>query len=138
MIDREGGRVVSSRRNVTREIEQLMSILDLDDVWRTLHTEDKHFTWRTSDLKIKCRLDYWLIARHLLQNSLVQKCEIKHATHCDHFSVTMQLQINVKFPRGPGFSKFNSSLLENDEYSYFKKCCGRERRMSIVERRLHD
>ena len=94
-----------------------MSTLDLDDVWRTLHPEEKQFTWRSSDLKIKCRLDYWLIARHLLQKSDVQKCEINHAVHCDHSSVTMVLQINAKYPRGPGFWKFNSSLLEDDEYT---------------------
>ena len=29
----------------------------------------------------------------------------------------MELQINVKYPRGPGFWKFNSSLLEDDEYT---------------------
>ena len=75
-----------------------MCILDLDDVWRTLHPEEKQFTWRTSDLKIKCRLDYWLIARQLLQKSPVQKCQIKHGAHCDHSLVTMELQINVKYP----------------------------------------
>ena len=41
-----------------------------------------------------------------------EKCEIKHAAHCDHYLVTMELQINV---RGPGFWKFNFSLLEDDE-----------------------
>ena len=46
--------VVMFRRekNVAGEIEQLMCILDLDDVWRTLHPDEKQFTLRTSDLKI--------------------------------------------------------------------------------------
>ena len=35
--DKEGGRDISSRKNVAGEIEQLMCILDLNDVWRTLH-----------------------------------------------------------------------------------------------------
>ena len=47
----------------------------------------------------------------------VQKCEIKHAAHCDHSLVTMELEINVKYPRGLGFWKFNSSLLADDEYT---------------------
>ena len=113
--DKEGGRDVFSRRNVANEIEQLMCILHLDNVWRTLHPEEKQFTWRTSDLKIK--LDYWLIAHQLLQKSPVQLCEIKHAAHCDHSLVTLKLQINEKCPRGPGFWKFNSSLLKDDEYA---------------------
>jgi len=29
----------------------------------------------------------------------------------------MELQINVKHPRGPGFWKSNSTLLEDDEYT---------------------
>ena len=115
--DKEGGCNISSRKNVTSEIEQLLCILDVDDVWRTLHSREKQFTWRTSDLKIKCRLDYWLIARHLLQTCPVQKCEIKHAAHCAHSLVIMALQINVEHPRGPGFWKFNSSLLEDDLYT---------------------
>ena len=121
--DKEGGRDISSRKNVASEIEQLMCILDLNDVWRTLHPGEKQFTWRTSDLKIKCRLDYWLIARRLLQKCPVQKCEIKHAGHCDHSLVTVVLQINMEYPRGPGFWKFNSFLLEDDvhtEKSMFK------------------
>ena len=47
----------------------------------------------------------------------MRKCEIKHAAHCDHSLVMMEMQINVKYPRGPGFWKFNSSLLEDDEYT---------------------
>lgn len=94
-----------------------MCILDLNDVWRTLHPGEKQFTWRTSDLKIKCRLDYWLIARHLLQKCPVQKCEIKHAGHCGHSLVTVVLQTNMEYPRGPGFWKFNSFLLEDDAHT---------------------
>ena len=47
----------------------------------------------------------------------MQKCEIKHAAHCDHSLVTLEFQINEKYPRGPGFWKFNSSLLEDKEYA---------------------
>ena len=59
------------------------------------NVEEKQYTWRTSDLKIKCRLDYWLIARQLSQKSPVRKCEIKHAAHCDHSLVMLEMQINV-------------------------------------------
>ena len=47
----------------------------------------------------------------------MQKCEIKYVALCDHSLVTMELQINMKYPRGPGFWKFNSSLFEDDEYT---------------------
>ena len=50
--DKERGSDVSSREDVASGMEQLTCIkLDLDDVWRTLHPDEKHFTLRTSDLK---------------------------------------------------------------------------------------
>ena len=69
--DKEGGRDLSSRKNVVAEVKLLLSSLDLEDVWRKLHPNDKQFTWRTPDQKIKCRLDYWLVSKHLLRQSPV-------------------------------------------------------------------
>ena len=91
--------------------------LNLDDVWRSLHPKRNEYTWRSQDLKIKCRLDYWLITKQFLQNSFVQSCEIKYAPHCDHSLVSMDIQIQAQRPRGPGFWKFNSSLLEEKEFT---------------------
>ena len=55
--DKEWGSDVSSRKDVASEMEQLTCIkLDLYDVWRTLHPDEKHFTLRTSDLKDKIQI----------------------------------------------------------------------------------
>ena len=55
--DKERGSDVSSRKDVASEMEQLTCIkLDLDDAWRTLHPDGKHFTLRTSDLKNKIQI----------------------------------------------------------------------------------
>ena len=67
----------------------------------------KQFTWRTSDQKIKCRL----------QQSLARKCEINFAPHCDHSSVCMEIEKKGRQPRGPEFWKFNTSLLEDNDYT---------------------
>ena len=69
--DKEGGRDPSSKKNVVAEIKLLLSSLDLEDAWRKLHPNDKQFTWRKPDQKIKCRLDYWLVSKHLLRQSPV-------------------------------------------------------------------
>ena len=74
--DKEGGRDFSHKYHVAEEIKSLMCSLDLEDVWRKLHPNKKQFTWRTSDQKIKCRLDYLLTSKQLLQQSLARKCEI--------------------------------------------------------------
>ena len=115
--DKEGGRDTSFKKNVIEEIKNLISLLNLEDVWRSLHPKEKEFTWRTRDLKIKCRLDLWLITKDFMQKSLVQSCEIKYAPHCDHSLVTMDIQTRLQHPRGPGFWKLNNSLLEDNEYT---------------------
>ena len=75
--DKEGGRDTSFKTNVIDEIENLISLLNLENVWRSLHPKEKEFTWRTRDLKIKCRLDLIrLITKDFMQKSLVQSCEI--------------------------------------------------------------
>ena len=80
-------------------------------------SKKKEFTWRTQDLKIKCRLDLWLITKDFIQRSIVQSCEIKYAPHCNHSFVTIDIQTRIQHPRGPGFWKFNNSLLEDNEYT---------------------
>ena len=114
--DKEGGRDFSHKYHVAEEIKSLMCSSDLEDVWRKLHPNKKQFTWRTSD-KIKCRLDYWLTSKQLLQQSLARKCEINFAPHCDHSSVCMEIEKKVRQPKGPGFWKFNSSLSEDSDYT---------------------
>ena len=47
----------------------------------------------------------------------MQICEIKYALHYDHALVSMDIQIQAQRPRGPGFRKFNSSLLEEKEFT---------------------
>ena len=47
----------------------------------------------------------------------MRKCEIIYASHSDHSSVALELQTNVQHPRGPGFWKFNSALLEDKDYT---------------------
>ena len=45
------------------------------------------------------------------------KCHIQIAPHCDHSLVLLELKTNVQPPRGPGFWKFNCSLLEDCDYT---------------------
>ena len=45
------------------------------------------------------------------------KCHNQIAPHCDHSLVLLELKTNVQPPRGPGFWKFNCSLLEDCDYT---------------------
>ena len=75
----------------------------------------KEFTWREKGHKIQCRLDYFLTTPNLTK--LTRNCDIIHAPGSDHCAVKLFIQSEAlnKKP-GPGFWKFNSSLLENEAY----------------------
>ena len=100
--DKEGGRDFSHKYHVAEEIKSLTCSLDLEDVWRNLHPNKKQFKHqiKKSDQKIR--------SKQLLQQSLARECEINFAPHCDK---------KVRQSRGPGFWKFNPSVLEDSDYT---------------------
>ena len=112
--DKVGGKNLSSKKNVIAKINHTMGTYDLVDVWRYLHPKNKQWTWSSSDKKIKCRLDYWLISRDNLRN--VNSSEIEVFPHCDHSAVTLHIALDKQHSRGPGYWKFNSSLLEDKNF----------------------
>ena len=65
--------------------------------------------------KVQCRLDYFLISNEL--NSLVSDCRIVFTPNTDHSAVQLNLiSEESKQKKGPGFWKFNYSLLEDNQY----------------------
>ena len=72
------------------------------------------FTWRNSSGKTKCRLDFWLISKRLL--SRITKTDICAYYDSDHSPVTISIKPkDIQEERGPGYWKFNNSLLEDAE-----------------------
>ncbi|KAJ8028527.1 hypothetical protein HOLleu_30788 [Holothuria leucospilota] len=88
-----------------------LSYLDkfsLDDVWRTRNPLSTSFTW-TSDIdNIRCRLDFFLISKKLVNK--VIDCYFQPPLQSDHSIVILQCDISSE-PRGPGYWNFNNSLL---------------------------
>ena len=83
----------------------------MQDIWRETNPNKKQFTWRDKAYKVQCRLDYFLVSQDLA--NLAKECNIVHAPGSDHSAVKLFIQsdsLNKK--AGPGFWKFNSSLLE--------------------------
>ena len=110
-----GGNPVSKKTPVIKEIERIMRVYNLTDIWRNLNPNTECFTWRNKSLKIQCRLDYFLISNDL--NSLVTSCKILNSSETDHSAITLQLKSeDLKQDRGPGFWKFNNSLLQDSDY----------------------
>ena len=92
-----------------------MYILQLSRYLASLKPLLESYTWRNKSHKIQCRLDFFLISEEL--TNVDGTCKIFHAPETDHSAISLHLQARFnKQRRGPGFWKFNSSLLEDDNY----------------------
>ena len=113
--DKKGGNPVSKKILVIKKIEEIMNLYNLFDIWRKLNPETIRFTWRNKSLKIQCRLDFFLISNDL--GDLATSCKILNAPETDHSAISLHLKSHeLKQDKGPGFWKFNNSLLEDSRY----------------------
>ena len=91
-----------------------MADLNLVDVYRTLRRNTKTYTYETKIQKLKSRIDYFIIAKQLINQ--VKKTETRSSFAPDHKAVYLSLKIYQTFKRGPGSWKFRNRLLKDDEY----------------------
>ena len=114
-MDKKGANPIFKIARVIQEIERLMNLYDLSDIWRRRTPDIDRFTWSNKSRKIQARLEYFLISKDLFSD--VQSCCIVNSPESDHSSITLHLKSeNLMQPKGPGFWKFNDSLLEDCEY----------------------
>ena len=108
-LDKKGGNSIFKKARVIQEIERLMNLYDLSDIWRRRNADIERFTWSNKSRKIQVRLDFFLISKNL--SSDVQSCSIVDSPESDHSAITLHLKSqNLMQPKGPGFWKFNNNL----------------------------
>ena len=91
-----------------------MAELDLIDIWREQHSNEKSHTWsRQFPLFIARRLDYILLAENLSFNA--EDSYIKSYGFSDHRAVGVNLNYQT-FKHGPSIYKINIELLKDTEY----------------------
>ena len=96
------------------ECLKIMDYFDLVDIWRERNPFSEKFTWRSSITPgIFCRLDFFLISKHLKLN--VSSDGFISGLRSDHSFVLLVLSVGTH-QRGPGFWKINNSLLNDDNY----------------------
>ena len=66
-------------------------------------------------LGVKSRIDFFLVAKHLTK--FVKKVDIQTSIASDHNTICLLLSWPDEHPRGPGFWKFNNTLLDDEEYT---------------------
>ena len=91
-------------------------------MWREKNCDKQGFSWRDKALKVQYRLDYILMSKSLLNIS--KGCVLIFAPNTDQSAVVTLVQSGeLSRKPGPGFWKFNSSLLEDNEYvNGIRKC----------------
>ena len=108
--------IVSGRPHSRAEItvfKELISSLDITDVWRVFHDTEKEFTWCRYHPFIARRLDYCFADEDILQFCV--SCEVVSAPNTDHKAVVLELN-NNDFVRGPGYWRFNNSYLRDTQF----------------------
>ena len=112
-LDKAGGNPQTNFKARDKCLE-VMSSLNVVDIWRERNPHQKSFTWSSNITPgIHCRLDFFLISRNLI--NYVVKNNVTTGLNSDHSIVILDVQICDE-KRGPGFWKFNNSLLHDTRY----------------------
>ena len=117
-IDKRNGRT-DTHKKCRIKINNTIDNYGFADIWRIQHPNTKKYSWHSSHTPpIFCRLDYFLISNNLTNSN---KCSnIKAGYKTDHSLVSLIIDFH-KVPRGPGYFKFNNSLLIDNEYKNIVK-----------------
>ena len=71
-----------------------MDILDLIDIQRVKHPKLRKYSYESKTLKVKSRIDFFLVAKHLEQ--YVKKCEIYSSVAPDHKTIYISLSCSLR------------------------------------------
>ena len=110
-LDRNYG--THKNKNATEYIKAVIESLDWIDIWREFNPDSAGYTWGRKASNLKERLDWFLINQELYQE--VECVGITTGYKTDHCMVIIVILIESN-ERGPGFWKFNNSLLEDADY----------------------
>ena len=114
-MDKKGGRPFVSKDAAVTELESTIKVHNFVDTRHIVNLHNIGFTWSNPSMKIQSRLDYFFIPKFL--QKLIQECRIIPNTFSDHSALILTICFNEETaPRGPGYWKFNNSLLSDNEY----------------------
>ena len=94
-------------------VAEFMDELNLVNILRIKNPGKRCFTYESSALKMKSRIDFFLIPKSLIAST--EAADIKTAIATDHKAIRLFLQFESK-KKGPGPWKFNNSLLNDDTF----------------------
>ena len=89
-----------------------MEMFDLFDIQKVKHPTVNIYSYESKALKMKSRNDFFLVAKQL--SKYVHKADIESSIALDQKLVCVSLKWENELSRGPGFWKFNNSLLKDE------------------------
>ena len=114
-LDKRGGKLVDIRKASTIELKTLIKTHNLLDSWHHKNPDSFGPTWANPSMKIQCRLDYLFVSNQ--SNNRICESKINLNIYSDHSAVVLSISFSeYETPRGPGFWKFNNSLLSDTKY----------------------
>ena len=97
----------------SRAVKETLQEFSLVDVWRKLNPDASQFTFSRGSSR--SRLDYFFISEHLCLPGAHATCGIMPPFLADHRAVQLKVSPASQI-RGPGYWKFNNSLLTDDTF----------------------
>lgn len=115
LLDRSSTSLYTSMKHpLVQAISEVMKTFDLQDLWRIKNPTLKSFTWSHPTKLQFSRIDYWLTSSSL--QDFIGNIDIVSGVKSDHSAITFSFCKQSKDLRGPGFWKFNSQLIEDENY----------------------
>ena len=112
-IDKWGG-LPGKETTYRNSIIDPMEELDLLDIYRQFHADNKSFTYETKNSKLKSRIDFFLVSRPISYN--VKRTEVRSSIAPDHKAIFLGMELQSELKKGPWTWKFNNTLLEDQDY----------------------
>ena len=113
-LDRLGGTPKAKHAWGLSSLNDLKDKLHLKDFWRVTNPNLRAYTWNSFHDNISSRLDRIYMPKELF--SLTSRCAIQPFSWSDHDYVRITFELPDTAPRGPGYWKLNTSLLEDEGY----------------------
>jgi hypothetical protein len=102
-----------TRTKTRQKLKEVMTELDLIDVWRELFVEKPGYTWRKFKSTKQGRLDYFLTPETFL--SRIKRIHLESSYKSDHSPLILTLRSDER-QRGKPMWRFNNSLLKDKKF----------------------
>ena len=116
-LDRCSPCLFSLSRESSDTLSCLFADADVIDIWRHLHPDQCSFTWTRSDGVYASRID--IIGCPSTWVPFITSSSILVCPYSDHDASALLFLAFPRVPRGPGYWKLNTSILDEHEYQTF-------------------